>query len=169
MAKVSKTDPRGGHVRLYWDVIDSHAWRALSGTEIALYIALRRQLKGSNNGNISATLSVLRHSGFRSSATLAKSLRALQTVGLIAKTRDTGGLTHGGAICCLYRFTDESTLAMPAKAISATRPTKDYLAWRSKDQAMRAVADAHEAAKRPGHPNAARPSRTALGEKVKLQ
>ncbi len=37
-------DPRGGHVRIYWSILDSPAWRALSFSQQALYIACRRKL-----------------------------------------------------------------------------------------------------------------------------
>ena len=37
-------DPRGGHVRVYWALIDSPAWSALSATDQRAYVALRRPL-----------------------------------------------------------------------------------------------------------------------------
>lgn len=161
----SGRDPRGGHVRLHWSLIDSPAWRALSGQEIALYIAMRRDLKGvGNNGDLSATLSTMRHRGFTSPATLAKSLRALQAVGLIARTRHTGGLTHGGAKCCLYRVTNEPTSAQPAKEIVAMPATNDHLVWKSIGHVRAAIKAAHEAAKRPDHFNT-----KAAKEKNKVQ
>lgn len=65
-------DPRGGHIRLYWELVDSVAWRALTWAERGLYLAMRRKLLGTNNGNIEATLGTLRHAGITSSASLAK-------------------------------------------------------------------------------------------------
>lgn len=152
----AKGDPRGGHVRLYWTLMDSPAWHALSATEIALWLAMRRQLNGYTNGDISATLTTMRHFGFASTATLAKSLRALLTVGLIAKTRDVGGLTHLGALCCLYRFTDEACNALPGKGVRAERATRDFERWGSVAQARSAIQHAHAEAKRPDHPNGKR-------------
>ena len=150
------SDPRGGHVRLYWSIQDGPAWRALTHTEQALYVAMRRQLKGSNNGDVGATLATMRHFGFTSPTTLAKSLRALQTVGLIAKTRDVGGLTHRGALCCLYRFTDEACHAIPAKGVSASKASHEYLKWQSIAHASAEIGRAHVGAKRDDHPNKGR-------------
>ncbi|MDY7576185.1 hypothetical protein [Actimicrobium sp. CCI2.3] len=146
-------DPRGGHVRLYWHVIDSNAWKALGYVEMSVWIAMRRQLTGSNNGNIDATLSTLRHHGFKSPTTIAKSVRALLAAGLIAWTRKTGGLTHQGKECCLYRFTDEASYSFPNKGVSASKATHDYQRFRTVAHATAEIDQAHTDAKRPDHPN----------------
>jgi hypothetical protein len=101
----TRTKKDGQHLRIYYNLLDSHAWCALGPTEIALFIAMRRQLNGSNNGNIEATLSTMKLHGIRSPTTLAKALRALVAVGLIENLRP-GRLTHGGKVPSLYRFTD---------------------------------------------------------------
>lgn len=152
-SRVKKGNLKGSYIRIYHSDLDCHAWRVLTPTEVALYIALRRQYNGGNNGDISATMSTMKHFGFGSSATLAKSLRTLLTVGLIAKTRDTGGLTHNGALCCLYRFTDEPCLARPAKGIPKSNASHDHLRWKSRSEVDAAINAAHAAAKRPNHPN----------------
>lgn len=151
--KAKGSDPRGPHVRLYYTLIDSHAWLALTPTEIALYVAMRRHLKGSNNGDISASMDTMRHYGFRSATTLAKSLRALQAVGLIARTRNVGGLARGGTECVLYRFTDERASANPGKGVAASLATNEHLRWKSRGEVEAAIRAAHLGAKRPGHPN----------------
>lgn len=120
------SDPRGGHVRLYWDVVDSNAWRCLSATDQRAYIALQRQLRSTNNGDLSLPLSVARNHGIKSPATLAKSLRALGAVGLIAVTRK-GGCTKGGQrLATLYRFTDHEAYAVPAKHLDAHKPSNEW-------------------------------------------
>lgn len=120
------TDQRGGHVRLYWDIVDSNAWRCLSATDQRAYIALQRQLRSTNNGDLSLPLSVARNHGIASPATLAKSLRALVAVGLIAVTRK-GGCTRGGQrLATLYRFTDHKCYEVPAKHIEASRSTNEW-------------------------------------------
>lgn len=119
-------DPRGGHVRLYWALIDSPAWNALSATDQRAYVALRRILGKTNNGDLSLPLSRARHYRIRSPATLAKGLRALVAVGLIAVTRR-GGCTHGGQrLPTLYRFTDEQVYEMRPKLIDAYKATNDW-------------------------------------------
>ena len=119
-------DPRGGHVRLYWALIDSPAWGALSATDQRAYIALRRALGKSNNGDLSLPLSRARHYRITSPATLAKAIRALVAVGLIAVTRR-GGCTRGGQrLPTLFRFTDEQVLPMPGKLVEASKTTDDW-------------------------------------------
>ena len=130
-------DPRGGHVRLYWALIDSPAWVALSATDQRAYVALRRALGKANNGDLSLPLSRARHHGITSPSTLAKSLRSLIAVGLIAITRR-GGCTRGGQrLPTLYCFTDEPVFEMRPKLIDARKATDD---WRRIDSRARALA-----------------------------
>jgi hypothetical protein len=121
-------DPRGGHVRLYWALIGSPAWNSLSATDQRVYVALRRSLGKSNNGDLSLPLSRARHFQIRSPSTLAKGLRALVAVGLIAVTRR-GGCSRGGQrLATLYRFTDEQVYEMKPKLIDAFKATNDWQA-----------------------------------------
>jgi hypothetical protein len=147
MSKAVK-DPRGGHIRVYWDLLDSMAWRALAWTDQGLFVAMRRQLRGSNNGDISATLTTMRHAGFTSPATLSKSLRALQTMGFIVKTRQ-GGIASGAKSCSLYRFTDEPTFDIPKHELKACKATNEWKQFKTLAQATAALDVAHLAAKRP--------------------
>lgn len=145
MSKRKPEDPRGGHIRLYWALVDSPAWRALSWVDQGLYIAMRRKLRATNNGNIEATLATLRHADITSPATLSKSLRALQVLGFIAKTRQ-GGIAHGVKHCSLYRFTDEPVFEMPKLGIKAERITNEWQAFKTLAEANAALKTAHDAA-----------------------
>ena len=119
-------DPRGRHVRLYNELIDSPAWQSLSATDQRAWIALRRALGKTNNGDVSLPLSRARNHQIRSPATLAKALRSLVAVGLVAVTRR-GGCTHGGQrLATLYRFTDEQVFEMPGKLIDAFKATNEW-------------------------------------------
>lgn len=121
-------DPRGGHVRLYLEMIVGPAWNSLSATDQRAYVALRCGLGKSNNGDLSLPLSRARHHQITSPSTLAKALRSLVAVGLIAVTRR-GGCTRGGQrLPTLYRFTDEQVFAMPGKLIEAFKATNDWKA-----------------------------------------
>lgn len=149
MARVKvPADPRGGHIRLYWELVDSVAWRALSWADRGLYIAMRRKLLGTNNGNIEATLATLRHAGVTSSASLSKGLRALMTAGFIDKVRQ-GGVAYGQKVCSLYRFTDEPVFDLPKLSIKAMPATKDWERFTKVAEVRAALAAAHAAAKRP--------------------
>lgn len=154
MAKPARfeKDEMGAHGRLYESIANSPAWLALSFSARALYMQLRVRLKLSNNGNIEATLATLRHSGFKSPSTLAKALRELETVGLMAKTRQ-GGITAGGRLCNLFRFTDKPSYEFPKQRLSACPATKDWTAWQSVRDASAAIEAAHLAAKRPSEKN----------------
>lgn len=88
-------DPRGGHARLYWTILDSPAWRTLTHADVRVYLALRRKLGRTNNGDINATLAEMKHAGISSSSTLSAALHRLEALGFIEKTRQ-GGIAHGG-------------------------------------------------------------------------
>lgn len=149
MAKQARyvNDEMGAHARLYESIGRSPAWLALGFSARALYMELRLKLKQTNNGNIDATLAVLKHAGFKSSSTLAKGLRELETVGLIDKTRQ-GGIANGGKVCNLYRFTDKPTLEMKKIGIVPTRATHEWKCWGSVCAAKAAIRDAHHKARR---------------------
>lgn len=152
-------DPRGGHVRLYWDVLDSNAWRCLSATDQRAYVAICRQLRSTNNGDLSLPLSEARIHGITSPATLAKSLRALVAVGLIAVTRK-GGCSRGGQrLPTLYRLTDREVFEVPAKHIEACRPTSEWRAVKTLAQGRAMIRQANGAAS----------EKTASTEKSQLQ
>lgn len=138
MTRLKHDMGRGGHVRLYWDMLDSMAWRALSWVEQGLYIAMRRKLKGTNNGNIEATLATLKHAGITSPATLSKGLKSLQAVGFIAKTRQ-GGIAYGSKVCSLYRFTDEQTFEHPKLGVEACKATNDWQRFKTLSEARSAI------------------------------
>jgi len=51
------------HVRIYDGLYNTIAFRTLDGGALKLWIDLRIQWRGSNNGSLIASLSVLRHRG----------------------------------------------------------------------------------------------------------
>lgn len=137
-------DPEGGHVRLYWKLLDTPAYLALSKTARALYVDLRRQLGQTNNGNIEATLTTLKHRGWRSSATLHSALKELLEAGLIAQTRQ-GGIAYLSKQCSLYRFTDVDVFDQPKIGVAAMKATHDYRRFGSLGEAKAAVREARGA------------------------
>ncbi len=126
---MAKNRPPGiteAHVRIPLEVLQSPAFIALPASAVKLYLDMLSHLRGTNNGNINAALSELRHRGWRSSATLAKALRQLEAVGLIAKTRQTTGVHRGSKLCNLYRFTDRDAYAHPKLHVDGHKETRDY-------------------------------------------
>lgn len=143
MAKPKFKDPRGAHMRIYWSIVDSPSWFALSFSQRALYMACRRKLTSNVNGNLAFTHVGMAEQGFAvSSSTLAGGLRALQAVGLIAVTREGGKVNRGQAIPTLYRFTDEDCHEWVKLHIPMTKASNE---WR-RFTTVQAAADAINAA-----------------------
>lgn len=113
------------HCRIRLEVTDSPAYRVLSYSAKALYLDLRARVRSTNNGNINATLSEMKHRGWVSPATLSKALRELEVMGFIAKTRE-GGIAANAKCCCLYRFTDLDVHEWPKLDIGPIKATYDY-------------------------------------------
>ena len=147
MKKIITKDPRGGHVRLYWELLDGPAWRCLAATDQRAYIALVRRLTGSNNGDLCLTATQAKHHGIRSKTTLAKCLRALVAVGLIVVTRE-GGCTRGGQrLPNLYAMTSEPVFELPQKFVEARKATNEWKLVSSIAHGKRLMKAAEAAAK----------------------
>lgn len=149
MSGKSKTfkDPRGHSLRVYSDVYDSPAFAALSPHDVLAYLALLRELRQWNNGDLSLPLSRAKKCGIGHHLTLARSLRALCAVGLIAVTRK-GGCTKGGQrLPTLYRLTDRECYAIPAKHLEAIKETHEWKRVTSAKHGLELIAAAEAAAK----------------------
>jgi hypothetical protein len=129
---------------VYWTLLDSPAYVALSWPARALYVDLRRKLGETNNGNIDATLTTLKHRGWKSSATLHYALKELLAVGLIAQTRQ-GGIAHMSKQCSLYRFTDRDVFEHPKQGVPAMKATYDYRRFDKLGEAKAVVRGARKA------------------------
>jgi predicted transcriptional regulator len=128
MKKNFPKDPRGGHVRLHWELMDSPAWKSLAATDICAYLALSRQKSATNNGDLSLTATMAKHHGIKSKTTLAKSLRALVAVGLIYVTRKGGCARGGQRLPTLYAVSCEQVYEQSRKMIDASKAT---FAWKT--------------------------------------
>ena len=140
-------DPRGHSVRVYDDIYDSPAFRALSPHDVLAYLALLRELKAYNNGDLSLPLTRSKNCGISHPKTLARSLRALCAVGLVAVTRK-GGCTKGGQrLPNLYRTTDRECYAIPAKHLEATPVSDEWKRVRSVQHGRDLIQAAEDATK----------------------
>jgi len=143
----TQRDPRGHSLRVYSDVYDSPAFTSLSPHDVLAYLALLRELKGYNNGDLSLPLTRAKVCGINHHLTLARSLRALCAVGLVAITRK-GGCTKGGQrLPNLYRMTDRECYAIPAKFLEAMRETNEWKRVASVEQGLQLIQAAEVAAK----------------------
>lgn len=132
-------DPNGHSLRIYDSIFDSPAFNSLSAIDKVAYLALLRSLLGHNNGNLSLPLSRSKECGIKHHVTLARSLRALCAVGLIAKTRQ-GGCTKGGQrLPNLYRVTDRECFAIPKIFLEAMPATNEWKKITSIEQALEKI------------------------------
>jgi hypothetical protein len=139
MVKPRYQDPQGRHIRVYATLLNSPAYRVIGYAAKALFFDLREKVNGTNNGNIGAALSDLKHKGWASSSTLAKGLYELRAMGFIAVTVE-GGLKQGRRMPSLYRFTDLEVLDQPKAGVQAVKATHDFLKYDAVRDAERALA-----------------------------
>lgn len=132
------------HVRISLDMLNSPSFCALSAYEVKLYVDMRSKLRSTNNGNIDAALTTLRHRGWSSPTTLAKCLRALEAVGLIAKTRATVGVENGSKVCNLYRFTDLDVFEQKQVHVNACKASDDWRKFETLRHAKAVLRDARQ-------------------------
>lgn len=108
---------------------DSPAFIELSVFARALYLDLRRQFNGYNNGDICAADTILESYGW-SHSTIAKHLKQIVDHGLMVKTRQ-GGIGAMSKYPTLYAFTDRETMPIPAKGIKAAMASHAYCEYQS--------------------------------------
>ena len=83
-----------------WDVLNHETFRTLSPKATKLVVDIAAQYRGSNNGDLSATLSLMRDRGWNSSDQLDKAKKELVAKDVIRVARQ-GGLNK----CNLYALT----------------------------------------------------------------
>ena len=89
-----KSITRGGFLHLFRSLLDCDDFIALKGNTIKLLIDIASQYNGYNNGDLCATLSVMKKRGWNSNQQLSKALKELQERNLIIQTKQ-GGLNMG--------------------------------------------------------------------------
>ena len=140
-------DPRGHSLRIYSEVYDSPAWAVLSPHDVLAYLALLRELRGFNNGDLSLPLTRAKKCGIAHHVTLARSLRALCAVGLVAIVRKGGSTKGGQRLPTLYRLTDRECFEIPAKGLEAMPATNEWKRVATDEQGRQMIAAAESAAK----------------------
>ncbi|MFC5741194.1 hypothetical protein [Dyella tabacisoli] len=105
-AKHKGRTERGSFTLIPHTVQDSPNWRACGGTAIKLLCDLARQYRGGNNGDLCASMSILKPLGWTSPETLNFALRELRHYGLIVLTRQ-GGLHAASLYALTWHAIDE--------------------------------------------------------------
>ena len=114
----------GGFVSFYHCVLSSQAMQKLSAHGTKLLVDLLSQYKGQNNGDLTATYSIMQQRGWHSKGTLFRAIRELLEAGLIEISRQGG--RHR---CSLYALTFFAVDACKGKIeIVATNTPKSL--WR---------------------------------------
>jgi hypothetical protein len=122
-------------------VADSPAFRSLPPIARALYVDLRRQHNGHNNGQIAAVdrgneaSPGLTFYGW-SHSSIHKHIKLLIEHGLLEKTRQ-GGIAAMSKTCSLYAFTDLAVTAHTGKGIKGAQPSLAYMQYVPKERKRR--------------------------------
>jgi hypothetical protein len=124
---VAKKHAEGRHIRVYDVLFDSLAFRTLPGSALKLWLDLRTQYFGSNNGRIPCTLNTLERRGWNSNQKLRRALQQLLDRGLLKCTRQSGPNKFHRA--SLYAFTDLDIARNDAEGIAGSQPTHEYMSW----------------------------------------
>lgn len=102
--KVKGRKTKGRFLALPASVVESDEYKSLSGNAVKLLLALLYQYKGRNNGDLSASYTIMRTMGFVSKDTLQRAKNELLESGLITQTRE-GRFLNPGGVCALYALT----------------------------------------------------------------
>jgi hypothetical protein len=140
-------DPRGGHIRLYWELIDSNAWRCLSASDQRAYIALARHLRSTNNGR--SVIAVVCGKATRHKEPNHPGQELARTGGGRVAGGVQAGRQHEGraAAANALSFTDVQAYANPAKFIEASKATNDWKSVATLGMGREAIRQAEIAAK----------------------
>lgn len=139
MAKKILKDPRGQHVRIYKDILNSPAWCCLSSSAKALWCDMRAQIGSTNNGTATIALEVLSHKGWSSRHTIGRARDELVVLGFIELTHQ-GGICRGGKSPNLYRFTDEPMYEQPKWGLAPCKPDFLFLKYQTHSEAKKEIA-----------------------------
>ena len=113
MSRTKRHKIKGQFVVLLYKLIDSPAWRELTGNEKSVYIDIRRQSYGANEQNLKLPYSQVK----LSTRTTSKAIKHLVAVGLIDIVK------HGGLFrqCSIYALSERWMIyklaLLPGKSI----------------------------------------------------
>jgi hypothetical protein len=117
-------DPR--HVRLYYFMLNSAAWKDLNAVERAIYVDIAQRYNGQNNGRIGYSVRTAAKALKIGNGTAGRALRSLQEHGFIV-VEDPGGF-H-----CKVRHASEYRLTIYDSDIATNYAeklcTKEFMRW----------------------------------------
>lgn len=115
------------YVQIVETVYKSEAFRTIPGAALKLWIDLRTQYNGGNNGRLLITPRTLASRGWNSVSKLMRARDELLSRGLILRTKYCGPNSFHKA--SLFAFTDVAVASNEAEGIAGMSASHDYLAW----------------------------------------
>lgn len=100
LAKVKNRSGADSFLQLPRGVLNSPNYKKLSSAAVKLLVDIGEQYRGTNNGDLQCTFSLMKERGWKSSATLQRAKEELLHYGFISLTRQ-GGL----GFCSLFAIT----------------------------------------------------------------
>lgn len=152
---IDRAASRGADDKFYKlprEVVNSHAWRALSTTARALWLDMRVQIgtAGTSNGKAGTHLrdtpgqeDGLARRGWTSSTTVFDAAFELEVLGFI-RCEVQGGIAAGGKTPKLWSLTHLDVFEMRHKGINAHAATHDYRRFQSVEHARETLAKARQ-------------------------
>lgn len=95
--RTSNRNPTRSFAGIPHDVLNTKNYASLSGWDVKLLLDIVAQYTGCNNGDFTASWSVMCAKGWRSKGTLSRAVEELLNAGFIEKTRQ-----GGRNLCSLY-------------------------------------------------------------------
>ena len=105
MRKRRKYGKKGQFMQLPYAVLDSPSYIGASSSSKQLLIDIFRQFNGRNNGDLSASFTLMQKRGWKSKSTLARALEGLLKAELIITTREGWFQGKHSSRCALYAVT----------------------------------------------------------------
>jgi hypothetical protein len=113
------------HVRLYYALLESPAWAALTATEILGYILFCKAYNGKNNGRITMSNRAIQAGARCSAGTASALVRKLEDVGLLRQMRPGVFTRHQDTRrAAEWRLTDFKC------NVTGGLPTREWKQWR---------------------------------------
>ena len=105
MGRMKRRGKRGQFMQLPYALLDTADYLSLSPSSKQLLIDVFRQYNGHNNGDLSASFTLLQRRGWKSKGTLKRALDQLISRDLLVKTREGWFQGEHSSQCALYAVT----------------------------------------------------------------
>ena len=124
------------HVRLYYWLMQTAAWKSLSGNQRAIYIEMASRYDGSNNGRIVYSVREAAQALHIGKATAARDLIVLEERGFIV-------VMVRGAFNVKLKLATEWRLTEFNCDVTGTLPTKEFAKWSPQNPEHGLTTDRH--------------------------